>query len=67
MRDHPSAITNSSNLNGNDTKTGGTIIMPSDISPDADHEVDHEERQQDDHADDERGLQLGQHERGDHA
>jgi len=29
---HPSTITNNNNLNGNDTKTGGSMNMPIDIN-----------------------------------
>ena len=67
MSAHPSTITNSNSLNGNDTSTGGSMNMPIDISVELTIEVDDEEWDEDHEPDDERGLQLREHERGDSA
>ena len=58
IRPQPSTSTKSRILNGSEIITGGSIIMPIDISAADDDEVDHEERHEDDEADDERRAQL---------
>ena len=64
-RFQPSTRTNSRILNGSEMKTGGSIIMPMDMSVERDHEVDDQERQEDQEADLERRLELGDDERRD--
>ncbi len=54
----PSTTTNSMILNGNDTSTGDSIIMPIDIKHAGDHQIDHQEGNEDHEADLKRGLQL---------
>ena len=47
----PSTSTKKMSLNGSETTTGGSIIMPIDISTDGHHQVDDQERQEQQEAD----------------
>ena len=65
MRPQPSTRTNSRILNGSEIITGGSIIMPIDISAEATTRSITRNGMKIDEADDERGSQLRDHERRD--